>query len=132
MKPLGVVSALVVVWPLLLAPGGARGAALSADEQAMLEELLGQGVIGEPVAGSTLTPSFAPLRDGTWTYRIVGGKQKGQTEQHVVTRLERDASGASWRYAVGAKGILFIKETDDGSLDLRHRGEHRSGRGLAL
>jgi hypothetical protein len=116
MKPLGVLSALVVVWPLLLAPGGARGAALSADEQAMLEELLGQGVIGEPVAGSTLTPSFAPLRDGTWTYRIVGGKQKGQTEQHVVTRLERDASGASWRYAVGAKGIVFIKENEDGSL----------------
>jgi hypothetical protein len=116
MRPLGVVSALVVIWPLLLAPGGARGAALSADEQAMLEELLGQGVIGEPVAGGTLTPSFAPLRDGTWSYRIVGGKQKGQTEQHVVTRLERDPSGASWRYAVGSKGILFIKQTDDGSL----------------
>ena len=116
MRPLGVVSALVVIWPLLLAPGGARGAALTADEQAMLEELLGQGVIGEPVAGSTLTPSFAPLRNGTWTYQIIGGKEKGQTEQHVVTRLERDPSGASWRYAVGSKGILFIKQTDDGSL----------------
>ncbi|MGH6902711.1 MAG: TapB family protein [Geminicoccaceae bacterium] len=116
MKPLGVVSALVVVWPLLLAPGGARGAALSAAEQAMLEELLGQGVIGEPVAGSPLTPSFAPLREGTSTYRIVGGKEKGQTEEHVVTRLERDPTGASWRYAVGAKGIVFIKEAEDGSL----------------
>jgi len=115
MKPLGVVSALVVIWPLLLAPGGARGAGLTADEQTMLQELLGQGVIGEPVAGSTLTPSFAPLRAGTWTYRIVGGEDKGQTEQHVVTKLERDPSGASWRYAVGSKGVLFIKQTDDGS-----------------
>jgi hypothetical protein len=115
MKPLGVVLALIVIGPLL-GPGGARGAALSAGEQAMLEELLGQGVIGEPVAGGTLTPSFAPLREGTSTYRIVGGKQKGQDEQHVITRLERDPSGASWRYAVGAKGIVFIKETDDGSL----------------
>jgi hypothetical protein len=116
MRPLGVVSALVVIWPLLLAPGETRADALSADEQAMLVELLGEGVIGEPVAGSPLTPSFAPLREGTWTYRIAGGKQKGQSEQHVVTRLERDPSGASWRYAVGTKGIVFIKETEDGSL----------------
>jgi hypothetical protein len=115
MKPLGVVSALLVISPLLPAPGGARGAALSADEQAMLEELLGQGVIGEPVAGSALTPSFAPLRNGTMTYQITGGKDKGQTEQHVVTRLERDPSGASWRYAVASKGVLFIKQTEDGS-----------------
>jgi hypothetical protein len=118
MKPLGVVLALVVIWPLLLAPGGARaaGAALTGAEQALLVELLGEGVIGAPVAGSTLTPSFAPLRAGTWTYQIVGGKERGQSEQHVVTKLERDASGASWRYAVGAKGVLYIKQTADGSL----------------
>jgi hypothetical protein len=118
MKPLGVASALAVIWPLLLASGEAlaAGASLSAAEGAMLEELLGPGVIGEPVAGSALTPSFAPLRAGTWTYRIVGGKNKGQSEQHVVTRLERDPSGASWRYAVGSTGVLFIKHTDDGDL----------------
>ena len=47
MKPLGVVLALVVIWPLLLAPGGARaaGEALTGAEQAMLVELLGEGVI---------------------------------------------------------------------------------------
>ena len=52
MKPLGVVLALVVIWPLLLAPGGARaaGAALTGAEQAMLDELLGEGVIGAPSA----------------------------------------------------------------------------------
>ena len=118
MKPLGVVLALVVIWPLLLAPGGARaaGEALTGAEQAMLDELLGEGVIGAPVAGSTLTPSFAPLRAGTWTYQIVGGKERGQSEQHVVTKLERDASGASWRYAVGSTGVLYIKQTADGSL----------------
>ena len=117
MRPFGVVSALVVAWSLLLAPGDARAAGgLTANEQAMLEDLLGPGVLGEPVAGSTLTPSFAPLRDGTWTYQIVGGKQKGQTEQHVVNRLERDPSGASWRYAIGSTGVVFIEGTDDGSL----------------
>ena len=51
MKRLGVVSALVVIGPLLLVPGGARAAdGLSADEQALLTELLGPGVIG---AGGT-------------------------------------------------------------------------------
>ena len=44
---------------------------LTADDQDLLTDLLGQGVIGSPVAGATLTPSFAPLRDGTWTYQIV-------------------------------------------------------------
>ena len=117
MKPLGMVSALVVIWPLLLAPGGARAAGgLSADEQAMLEDLLGSGALGAPVDGRPLTPSFAPLRDGTWTYRIVGGEDQGRSEQHKVTRLKGDPSGADWRYAVGAKSAQLIKQTDDGSL----------------
>ena len=110
-----------IIGPLLLVDPGAAPAAgtatpLTAAEHAMLEELLGPGVVGEPVAGGKLTPEYAPLRDGTWTYRIVGGKDAGQTEQHVVERLERDKSGASWRYAVGAKGLVFIKKMKDGSL----------------
>ena len=117
MKPLAVVLALVAIWPLLLAPGGAHAAGgLSADEQAMIEDLLGSGALGEPVAGSPLTPSFVPLRDGTWTYRIVGGEDQGRSEQHKVTRLKGDPSGADWRYAVGAKSAQLIKQTDDGSL----------------
>ena len=106
---------LAIAWPLLLV-NSAAAETLTADEQAMLEELLGQGVVGAPVAGSTLTPEFAPLRDGTWTYQIVGGKNAGQMEQHVVKRLERDSSGASWRYAVGSKEAVFIKQMPDGSL----------------
>jgi hypothetical protein len=117
MKPLGIASALIVIWPLLLAPGGVRAAGgLSADEQALLTELLGRGALGEPVAGSPLTPSFAPLRDGTWTYRTVGGDDQGRSEQHKVTRLQGDPSGADWRYAVGARSAQLIKQTGDGSL----------------
>ena len=37
-------------------------------------------------------------------------------QRHVVTRLERDSSGASWRYAVGCTSGLFIEQTADGSL----------------
>ncbi len=117
MRPLWIVA---IAWPLLLvglgAPPAGAAATLTAAELTMLHELLGQGVVGQPVAGAKLTPEFAPLRDGTWTYRYVGGKDAGQTEQHVVERLERDPTGASWRYAVGTKGIVFIKKMKDGSL----------------
>jgi hypothetical protein len=114
MRPLPV---LAIIWPLALASSGAAAAApLAPDERALLDELLGKGVVGEPVAGRALTPKLVPLRDGTWTYRIVSGKDEGQTEQHVVQRLEHHPSGAGWRYAVGDKERLFIKQVDDGSL----------------
>ena len=135
MKPLGVVLALVVIWPLLLAPGGARaaGEALTGAEQALLDELLGQGVIGAPVAGSTLTPSFAPLRAGTWTYQIVGGKRQGQSEQHVVTRLERDASGA-WQLALRGRfhGRPVHQADRRRQSHICQPGGHGSGGDLAL
>jgi hypothetical protein len=111
--------AVAIAWPLLLVGPGdppAAAASLTAGEQAMLAELLGQGVVGAPVAGKTLTADFAPLRDGTWTYQIVGGKNAGQMEQHVVKRLERDPSHASWRYAVGSARLVFIRQMGDGSL----------------
>jgi hypothetical protein len=94
----------------------AGAASLTAEEQAMLTELLGEGVVGEPVAGKTLTAKFAPLRDGTWTYRIVGGEKEGQSEQHVVKRLDGDPSGADWSYTVVDTGALSIDQADDASL----------------
>ena len=105
-----------LAWPLLLVDPAAAASSLTAGEQAMLEEMLGQGVVGAPVAGSALTSEFAPLQDGALSYRIVGGKDAGQTEQHLVQRLERDPSAASWRYAVGSKEVVFIKQMPDGSL----------------
>ena len=127
MRPRGVVSALVVIWLLLLAPGGARGAALTAAEQAMLEELLGAGVLGEPVAGGTLTASFAPLRDGTWIYQIVGGEDAGQSEQHVVTRQQDHPTGADWHYAIPSKATMLIDQADDGSLTFVHQEDLKQG-----
>jgi hypothetical protein len=114
MRPLPV---LAIIWPLALAYSGAAAAApLALGEQALLEEQLGEGVVGQPVAGRALTPKFEPLRDGTWTYRIVSGEAKGETEQHVVKRLEHHPWGAGWRYTVDNKERLFAKQLDDGSL----------------
>jgi hypothetical protein len=104
-----------VLWPLLLPPAAAA-AALTAAEQAMLTELLGEGVVGAPVAGKTLTAKFAPLKDGTSTYRIVGGDKAGQSEQHVVKRLANDPSGADWSYTVEGTGNVAIDQAADASL----------------
>ena len=104
MRSLGLMAALAVIGPLLLAPGDAVAAGLSAEEQAMLEELLGPGVVGESVAGGTLTASYAPLRAGTSIYEIVGGEGAGQNEQHVVTRLNGDPSGANGGTRFPTKG----------------------------
>jgi hypothetical protein len=124
MKPLSI---LAMAWPLLFVGPAAAATSLTATEQGMLEEMLGQGVVGAPVAGSTLTPEFAPLRDGIWTYQIVGGKDVGQTEQHLVQRLERDPSAASWRYAVGSKEVVFIKQMTDGSLTFVTEEDYEQG-----
>jgi hypothetical protein len=121
MRTLTIVPALVLVWSAL-APGAPRAAdGLSAAEHAMLEELLGPGVLGEPVAGGTLTASYAPVREGTSTYRIVGGKGEGQSEQHIVTRLQDHPSGAEWHYEIPAKGAIVIDQAGDGSLAFVHQ-----------
>jgi hypothetical protein len=110
-------SALGLIWPLLLAAsGGAAAASLTDAEQAMLDELLGSGVVGAPVAGGTLTAKFAPLSEGTWIYQIASGENRGQTEQHVVKRLKQDPSGADWHYAIPGQGAVLIDQLDDGSL----------------
>jgi hypothetical protein len=48
----------------------------------------------------------------------VSGENRGQTQAHVVTRLKRDESGASWRYQAGPKDILFLHVAGDGSITM--------------
>jgi hypothetical protein len=124
MNALGWKSTLAGLGLWLLAGGavafcaGAQAAGLPAADQKALKPLFDAGIIGAPVAGGPLTLGLAALRDGTWTYRIVAGKDKGQSDQHVVQQLKRDATGASWRYEAGPKHILFLHDEADGSLDL--------------
>ena len=85
-------------------------------DRTVLEQLLGSGVVGDPVAASPLAAADIPLRAGTWTYRIVAGKNKGGTQDNVLTQLERDQSGASWKLEVGEKDLAFIQLGDDQSI----------------
>lgn len=117
------VSRLVGILAALLATGPAGGPAAAADAIALpqadrtaLGQLLGSGVVGEPVAASPLAAADIPLREGTWVYQIVAGAKKGQTESDVLTQLERDQSGASWKFEMGPKDLAFVQRAPDESI----------------
>jgi hypothetical protein len=107
---------------LLLSPGlilaaligsaTAAPIALPDADRTALEQLLGKDVIGAAVEGKPLTPADIPLQEGSWTYKVVGGKNKGGTETDALSQLKRDPSGASWKIATGAKDLAFIQRTD--------------------
>jgi len=102
----------------LLLSSEARADGLSDADREALAPLLTAGVVGAPAAARPLTLEMAGLRDGSWTYQILEGKGKGQTQTHVVTQLKRDATGASWRYQAGPKTVLFLQDAPDGTLSL--------------
>lgn len=85
-------------------------------DRAVLERLLGRGVVGDPVAAGPLTAADIPLREGTWTYKVVAGRNKGRTENDIVSQLQRDPSGASWKLETGAKDLAFVRRGDDQSI----------------
>jgi hypothetical protein len=87
-------------------------------DRAALEQLLGSGVVGDPVAAGPLAAADIPLREGTWTYQVVAGKKKGQTESDVLTKLERDQSGASWKLETGPKDLAFIQLGDNQDIEV--------------
>jgi hypothetical protein len=92
--------------------------ALPDADRTAVEQLLGKGVIGDPVEGKPLTPADIPLQEGTWTYKVVGGNKKGSTEVDALSQLKRDGTGASWKIVIGPKDLAFIQRSDDDNTDI--------------
>jgi hypothetical protein len=111
-----VLAGLLVAGPALAPTAAAETIPLPQDDAAVLEELLGSGVVGNPVDAVPLAPADIPLRQGTWTYQVVAGKKQGQTENDVVTKLDRDPSGASWKVQTGSNDTAFIQAGPDGNI----------------
>src|ERR671925_317510 len=88
-----VLAGLLVAGPALAPAAAAETIPLPQDDAAVLEQLFGGGVVGNPVDAVPLAPADIPLRQGTWTYQVVAGKKQGETENDVVTKLDRDPSG---------------------------------------
>ena len=93
---------------------------LPAKDRAILEKILGKGVVGKAVAGGMISDPIKlfPLEDGTWVYRITNGKDKDKSEQHLLTRLRRDKSGSSWRQASGTNSVLYLLRTANGGVEI--------------
>jgi hypothetical protein len=117
MATLGSFSVGAVFAALLLAASTPAAAAdpipLPQADSAVLQQQLGDGVVGDAVAADPLTAADIPLRAGTWTFKVVSGNNQGQTQQDILTRLERDQSGASWKIETGDKDLAFIQLGSD-------------------
>jgi hypothetical protein len=111
-----VLAGLLVAGTALAPTAAAETIPLPQDDRAALEQLLGTGVIGDPVDASPLSTAEIPLREGTWTYQIVAGNKQGQTENDVLTKLERDPSGASWQVETGSKDLAFVETGPDNNI----------------
>ncbi len=109
----------VVLAALLgVAPAAADVVALPEADRKALEQLLGSGVVGDPIDAAPLAAADIPLRAGTWVYQVVAGKKKGQSENEILTQLERDPSGASWKVETGAKDLAFIQLADNQDIEV--------------
>jgi hypothetical protein len=102
---------------------------LPADDRALLEQILGKNVVGNPVV---VTPISDPLKyfsldEGTWVYRVTNGKNKGKSVQNVLTRLMRDKSGTSWRQASGTNAVLYLLKTANGGVEIVSTEDQEQG-----
>jgi hypothetical protein len=113
-----VLAAVLAVGPALAPAAAGDTIPLPQDDAAVLEQLLGSGVVGDPVDASPLTPADIPLRDGTWTYQVVSGSKQGQTESDVLAQLKRNQSGASWKVATGSKDLAFVETGPDDNISI--------------
>jgi hypothetical protein len=114
----------------LLVAGPARaadGPALPQADRTALEQVLGKDVIGDAVAAGPLAAEDISLQEGSWSYKVVSGKNKGQTETDVLTQLKRDQSGASWKYQTGAKDLAFIQRGDDQNIAVQSEQDTDQG-----
>ena len=101
-------------------PAAGQAIPLPAADRGLLDELLGPGVVGDAVAAKPLPPSskFLPIRDTSWTVRIVGGDKSGTTQQVTFAPIKGDGSGATGTYSVGTKTVYYIRQSGDGDLSI--------------
>ena len=104
-----------------------RAMELPAADRAVLDELLGEGVVGAPVAGNPLADlsKVFPFEDAAWTVRFVSGDHKGETLEETFTVSKRDK--ATGQYAAGPKDTLYLQRSDDGSIGLVSEQDQNEG-----
>lgn len=105
------IGATLLVGAALAAASDAPVVPLPADLRDALSPL-GAGVVGQalPAAPIENPARLFHLTPGRWTYRVVAGANKGQTQTVQIERIDPTDRGADWRLVDGA-GIQELRET---------------------
>jgi hypothetical protein len=99
------------------------------EDRKILDEFLGQGVVGKAIAGKPLAEplKFVPLLNTTWRYKMTSGDLKGQLVDHAFHQLERDPSGATWKAQIGTTDELFLRKTETNDVEFVSHPELDTG-----
>lgn len=91
---------------------------LPAEDQAVINKLLGPGVVGQALPSSPLqdVSLYFPLQERTLSYKVTSGENAGATQMLPVAKGKRPAGTPAWRFALSPSLAGFLQNTEEGSL----------------
>ncbi len=89
--------------------------------------VLGEGVVGEAIEAPVVTDPAKYYRPipGKWKYQITSGKQKGQFFTETVSKIPKNAQGATWKRSREKYDDLF--SVTDEVIYLSNEIDHQHG-----
>jgi hypothetical protein len=101
-----------------LAQAAERGTTipLPDEDRLAVEKYLGSGVVRSAIPAPEIadTNRYLAANPSTREFRLVSGRDAGQTERHQPTLLKREAGGITWRYDSGGKFVYFLTAKANG------------------
>lgn len=87
---------------------------LPVQDRLAIEQSLGRGILGKPVAAPVIDDParYLALVPGAWTYRLLKGPDAKHLERNLWTAT--DQHRGHWRHEVGDSEIAFLERQADG------------------